>query len=231
MITPTLREQHADAEPAEDGAEARMRQALGKLGTAKLGKPEAPRRNTYQATPGAGRHRFRQDGEVPVVRLALGEGGRGGERQAHAPAGNAAAGPGQGNAEHHLGGGESARQVQELMEQMRAAQTRLGHAELAAGEALKLARARQEEAAGLRQILDAAEATLAQVRAELAASEQARERLERQGQTPQRPGSEADNRGDAATRRKVGRPLGSTSRIRDRASCREPAPVKWWAGD
>ena len=132
-----------------------MRQALGKLGTTGPGKPEAPRRNTYQTTPGAGRHRFRQDGEVPVVRLALGEGGRGGERQAHAPAGNAAAGPGQGNAEHHLGGGESVRQVQELTEQMRAAQTRLGHAELAAGEALKLAQARQAEAASLRQTLDA----------------------------------------------------------------------------
>ena len=75
MITPILRKPQTDAEGTEDGAEARMRQALGKLGIARPGKPEAPRRTTSQVTPGAGRHRFRQDGEVPVVRLSMGTGG------------------------------------------------------------------------------------------------------------------------------------------------------------
>ena len=55
-----------------------MRQVLGRPGTPVPGKPEAPRRTTHQARPGAGRHRFIQDGEVPVVRLTLEEGGRGG---------------------------------------------------------------------------------------------------------------------------------------------------------
>ena len=90
MITPFLRKPHtdADAEGTEDNAEARMRQALGKLGTARPSTPEPPRRTTYQATPGAGRHRFRQDGEVPVVRISLGEGGRVGERRTCTPVGN-----------------------------------------------------------------------------------------------------------------------------------------------
>ena len=88
MITPILRKPHTDTEGTEDGAEARMRQALGKLGTAMPGKPEAPRRTTYQATPGAGRHRFRQDGEVPVVRISLREGCRVGERRTCTPIGN-----------------------------------------------------------------------------------------------------------------------------------------------
>ena len=75
----TLHKPHSDtdASKTEDGAEARMRQALGRLGTAKPVQPEAPRRTTYQARPGAGRHRFRQDGEVPVVRISLAEGSRG----------------------------------------------------------------------------------------------------------------------------------------------------------
>ncbi len=96
LITPILRKPHTDAEGTEDGAEARMRQALGKLGTARPGKPEAPRRATYQATPGAGRHRFRQDGEVPVVRLSMGGGSRqGAPVQACRPAGERRPGMGR----------------------------------------------------------------------------------------------------------------------------------------
>ena len=74
-----------------------MRQALGKLGTARPGKPEATRRMTYQTTPGAGRHRFRQDGEVLVVRLSM-EGGGGKERQLQAPAGGIEVEAGHGQA-------------------------------------------------------------------------------------------------------------------------------------
>ena len=233
MITPILRKPHTDAEGTEDGAEARMRQALGKLGTAKPGKPEAPRRTTYQATPGAGRHRFRQDGEVPVVRLSMGQGGSGKERQSRAPADRIEAGVGQGQAGRgrDQDSGDSARQVQELAEQLRATQTRLGHAELALQEATRAAQARQEEAAGLRWALDAAEAALTQVRVELAASERSRKELEQQRATTLLSVPAGHDREDAPTRRRVGRPLGSTNRIRDDASGNDPAPVKWWAGD
>ncbi len=207
-----------------------MRQALGKLGTAKPVKPEAPRRATYQATPGAGRHRFRQDGEVPVVRISLADGSRGAVRPAHAPVE-----PAGGGQEHlgegwNQGGGESARQVQELTDQLRATQTRLGHAELATGEAVRTAQARQEEANGLRQALDAAEATLAQVRGELAVSEQVREGLERRQQTTRHPGPKTGDREDLAPRRKVGRPLGSTNRAHGGLMASKLEPVKWWGG-
>ena len=70
-----------------------------------------------------------------------------------------------------------ARQVQVLTEQLQATRTRLGHAELVSGEASRMAQARQEEAAGLRRALDTAEAMLAQLRADLAASKRAWEEL------------------------------------------------------
>lgn len=210
-----------------------MRQALGKLGTAMPGKHEAPRRTTYQATPGASRHRFRQDGEVPVVRLSMGGGGSGRKSHSQDSAGRieAEAGPGQAGRGRDQDSGDSTRQVQELAEQLRATQTRLGHAELVASEATRAAQGRQEEAASLRRALDAAEATLAQVRAELSASRRACEDLE-QRRVATRPSVPAgDDREDAPTRRRVGRPLGSTNRVRSQESSNEPEPVQWWAGD
>ncbi len=231
MITPILRKPHTDTDATEDNAEARMRQALGQLGTARPDRPEASRRIIHKATPGAGRHRFRQDGEVPVVRLTLADGGRGGARQAHTPAGTAGAGHEQAGKGQDQGSGESARQVQELMDQLRATQTRLGHAELASSEAIRTAQSRQEEAASLRHTLDAAEATLAQVRAELAASERAREELAQRRHATRHLGPEADEQEYTATRRKTGRPLGPTNRTRDQGPACEPEPVKWWMGD
>ncbi len=208
-----------------------MRQALGKLGTARPSKPEASRQPTYQATPRAHRHRFRQDGEVPVVRLTLTESSRCGERQPHAPAKEVDVGHEPGGEGWVQGSGESARQVQELTDQLRTAQTRLGHAELALGEADRKTQVWQEEAAGLRQALDAAETTLVQLRAELAASEQAREELEQRRDTTRLPSLEANGGQGTATRRKVGRPLGSTNSARDQAAAGELEPVKWWRGD
>ena len=236
MTTPIQRRLHTNTESAEGGeagAEARMRQALGKLGTARPGKSEPPRRTTYQAAPGAGRHRFRQDGEVPVVRISLAEGGRGGEHQPRAPADAVQAGAGQGHRADARGqdGGESARQVQVLTEQLQATRTRLGHAELVAGEANRTAQARQEEAAGLRQALDTAEAALAQVRAALAASERAREELMRHQDAMRPIDRKADECNDTAVRRRVGRLLGSTDRARGQELANGPQPVKWWAGD
>ncbi len=188
---------------------------------------------TYQAKPGAGRHRFRQDGEVPVVRISLAEGGRGEERQPRAPVEATQGGAGQGHRAdvRTQDGGDSVRQVQMLTEQLQAVRTRLGHAELVAGEASRTAQVRQEEAAGLRRSLDTAEAALAQVRAELAASEWAREELERHQDATRPMNREAGERDGTATRRRVGRPLGSTKRVHDQVPISEPAPLKWWAGD
>ena len=233
LITPIPHKPRSDVEATEDNAEARMRQALGNLGTARPDKPEPPRRTTYQAKPGTGRHRFKQDGEVLVVRISLAEGDRGGEHHSRAPAEAAQAGAGQGHRADARGqdGGESARQVQALTEQLQATRTRLGHAELAAGEANRTAQAWQDEAAVMRRVLDTAETALAQVRAELAASERARKELVRQ-QNAMRPSNrEFDEGDDTAVRRRVGRPLGSTKRVRDQLPANELTPVKWWAGD
>ena len=185
-----------------------MRQALGKLGTGTLAQPGAQRRTTHQVTAGGHRHRFRQDGEVPVVRLALPQAGRGGEHQAPLPisdAGAAEKNPGVGWDQ----AGESARMVVDLTEQLRAVQTRLGHAELA---------------------LEESKAALMLARAELAANRQEDEPPShpvRSTRQP-RPGREAQ---DASVRRKVGRPLGSTNRARTQQQTGEPEPVKWWASD
>ena len=121
--------------------------------------------------------------------------------------------------------------MQELTDQLRATQTRLGHAELAADEATRAARAWQEEASDLRRALDAAEAILAQVRAELSATELAHEELHRCPPAARQPGPQSHAREDTGSRRRAGRPLGSTKRARDQMPAGEPEPVKWWAVD
>ena len=210
-----------------------MRQALGQLGTARTGKPDAAqRRPSHQVTPGAGRHRFRQDGEVPVVRASLAAAGQGGRRQNHAPAGPMAPASGQtGEGRPEGGGAETARQVLELAEQLRATLTRLGHAELALAEAGRAAQARADEAEGLRRALAEAEAALAQARAELAVSEQARGQAEQRQPGKGRTGLGADTRDDGSARRKAGRPLGSLGRARRELVVSMAEPVKWWTAD
>jgi len=145
-----------------------------------------------------------------VVRLALPQGGRGGERQATAPAVDASEREARSDEGWNQSGAESARQVQELSEQLHRTQTRLGHAELALEEAGRLARASQDEARILRQALEDSRAALAQARSS-------------------RPTNQATE--PAVARRKVGRPPGSTNRARGQDQEGEPTPVKWWAGD
>ncbi len=185
-----------------------MRQALGKLGTGAATQPGAHRRTTHQVTAGGHRHRFRQDGEVPVVRLALPQAGRGGERQTLLPAGDAGAGERSPSGSWDQAG-ESVRTVAELTEQLRAMQTRLGHAELA---------------------LEESKAALMLARAELASRRQAGEPPTHPVQPTRqlRPSRDAQS---VSVRRKVGRPLGSTNRARTQQQTGEPEPVKWWAGD
>ena len=234
MITPILHKPQIDADAAaEDNAEARTRQALGKLGTAKPGNSKPPRRTSYQAKPGAGRHRFRQDGEVPVLRISLAEGGRGGEHQPRAPAEVVWAGAGQ---EHRADvreqdSGDSARQVQELTQQLQATRTRLGHAELALAEANRSLQAGQEEAAGLREALAGSQATLAQLQGELAARKLACATTGQQRQKTKRREMDAVESGAALVRRKVGRPLGLTNRIRRQDQADGLEAVKWWTTD
>lgn len=211
-----------------------MRQALGKLGTARPGEPKASRRPTHQATPGVHRQRFRQDGEVPVVRLALpgtGRGGGGGKRQKPVPAEGIST-----EAAHHgetwnRAGGDTAREMQALAEQLCAMQTRLGHAELALAEANRSSQAGQEEAAGLREALAGSQAILAQLRGELAAGKLACATTGQQRQKTKRREMDHVDPGAALVRRKVGRPLGSTNRVRNQDQADGPEAVKWWTAD
>ena len=92
-------------------------------------------------------------------------------------------------------------------------------------------RPRQEEAADLRRALDTAEAALAQVRAELTASEQAREDLEQRRAATRLCVPAVHDQEGVPTRRGVGRPLGSIKRVLDQEPGNKPEPVKWWAGD
>lgn len=199
---------HGDTETGKDTAEARMRQALGKLGTGTPAQPGAQRRTTHQVTASGHRHRFRQDGEVPVVRLALPQASRGGERQAPLPisdAGAAEKNPGVGWDQ----AGESARMVADLTEQLRAVQTRLGHAELA---------------------LEESKAALVLARVELAANRQTGEPPRHPARPTRQPKPGRDAQ-EASVRRKVGRPLGSPNRARVQQQTGEPEPVKWWTGE
>lgn len=211
-----------------------MRQALSKLGTRPPKQNAAPQRSRPQTASGGARHRFRQDGEVLVVQLALPQVKRGKEEAA------SVLGP-KANLRHEQPGegrgpavGERARGLDEVTDQLRAMQTRLGHAELALTEAAGAARASQDNAAALRQALQGSRAQLEQVRAELSASERSREALEHQLELARYRGPEireASAVPSAPAHRKVGRPLGSTKLARIQDHAREPAPVKWWAGD
>ncbi len=158
-------------------------------------------------------------GKTPVVRLAFPGGGRVAERQTPPRV-----------QERAPDAGESGRHLQELTDQLRATQTRLGHAKLALGEAVRTAQARQEELAGLRKSLDEAETTLVELRAGLKASKPGRQRLEELGDETRHPGSQGDEHQPMAIRRKRGRPLGSTNLVRDQVPASEPEPVKWWSG-
>lgn len=210
-----------------------MRQALGKLG-ARPAKQSAASQHRQQTPTGLPRHRFRQEGEVPVVRLALPQGKRSKEQVALPP--GLEASPKDQHPQEGRGqaAGESGRALQELTEQLRAMQTRLGHAELALAEAVEATRNSQEEAAAFRQALEENRAKLEQARAELTVSERSRHALTHQLEAMQHRGPEireASAVPNAPARRKVGRPFGSTKLSRGLSHEREPAPVKWWAGD
>ena len=211
-----------------------MRQALGKLGTRLPKQNATPQRSRSQTASGPPRHRFRQDGEVPVVRLALSQGKRSKE-QAASPLGLEAnpkdQHPQEGKSQ---AAGESIRALQEVTEQLRAMQTRLGHAELALAEAAEATRTTQEKAAALRQALEESGAQLEQVRAKLTASERSREALEQQLKATRHYVPEVREVSEvppAPARRKVGRPLGSTKSTRSQDHAHESAPVKWWVGE
>lgn len=137
------------ASSSDDETESRMRLALGLRGPAGAAG-HAPQQRADQARA---RHKFVQDGGVPVVML-----NRGGDQDAAS-----AARARIGEIEHQLDAeraqhGATRRQLSEAQSTIQSLQTRLAHAELAHHDAL----------AAASRALDAAQANAAQVQAEQA---------------------------------------------------------------
>ncbi len=189
--------------------EARMREALGlrsdgtRIPQAQTSRPE----RTMDHGPGAPRrHRFVQEGEVPVEVMSLREhSGRstpafGVRQRGEDPAALVAERAAREHAERALA---------EANDRMRELQTKFGHAELARDEALALASRRQAQ-------IEALQTELRNSAAREAAWEAAREVIREQ---PGPPGRKAAAPKPAPAKPAIPRPRGRKP---------APKPVKWW---
>jgi hypothetical protein len=233
-----------------DTAEERMRHALGLRGGALPGpaRPQSDRgpQQVRQRVPEAGtphrRHRFVQDGEVPVVHVGRRPEGTGDplpqgfNRLQAAEAAGQAERTGRERAERALQAAQAA--THEL-------QTKLGHAELALAEAQAQAKSRAAELEALRaadlqremrlsaaedgrrsaeQASLAANAALEVERQARRAAEQAAADAAALSKTP-RAASPQDEKTQTDT---VTRKTRATKRVTAQPAAREPQPVKWW---
>ena len=232
-----------------DTAEERMRHALGLQG----GPSSAPARLPDRASqlprprvPEGGsphrRHRFVQDGEVPVVHVS---------RRAEAAGDPLSQGfnrlqaaEAAGQAERH-GRERAERALQAAQATVHELQTKLGHAELALAEAQAQARSRLAELEELRAAslerdlrLNAAEGACRSAEQAAQAAEAALENERQTRRAAEQAAAEApasSKRTRAASPSDEGEPTSTTGRkprAAKRASpppaAREPQPVKWW---
>lgn len=226
---------------AAEQSETRMRQALERLSGDKFPQGSRPQAGVQQSFSPAGprRHRYVQDGEVPVVQISSLRDRR---RDPAAPAGVAAEQPSD-NGRAALAQERTARQraeqaLERAMASLHALETRLGHAEITQHEAAEQARAHQVESARLQSELAAQAALLEAAQARAGAAEQRQAELE----------VEMEDARAAAADQFVAEPPSLRPRSRDaagRATSRptparaaptlpepveadEPEPVKWW---
>ncbi len=198
--------------------EEHMRNVL--LGLGSGGRSARAPRSTPQAHAPAGRHRFAQDGDVPVVRLSLARTEtREAKRPMPAPEPVAADPVDRDRAARHA----AERALQDVTATLHGVQTRLGHAELDLEQALSQVRARDQELQALRAEL--------QVRSEeLAAARHAFDAAPRRRAAPDaRPafgarshGNEAGHGGGSAGG------LSAAARQPGSGDGDAPEPVKWW---
>jgi chromosome segregation ATPase len=188
----------SSAENPLEATESRMREALGVRD--RPTSTSAPQRKADQARQ---RHRFVQDGEVPVVlnsRKELNTGSDPGNRLAAAESALDA---------ERIARGRAERSLQEAQTTIQNLQTRLAHTELAHSEALAAERAQREQAEkALHEAVTAREAAEQQLREMISASSTGMARMR-------------------------GRPKKITAaRSADRPpsarKTRELQPVKWW---
>ncbi len=206
-------------------AEARMRAALGLFGS----KPgQAAERATHHEAhggtdrrptgggsgPGARRHRFVQDGEVPVsvvrgrlsqaARPSVSESDRQAEELAH---------------ERQLRA-EAERKLTERETQLRSLQTRIGHAELERDNAVAEAREWRDKAqAALTEHAAVAERSRNAAPAETESNEPGDETAPADDADPEIQGGPAAQRGRRGPRRRLEEP---------QLDFVDPEPVKWW---
>ncbi len=190
------------------------------LGLGGGGRDARPARAAGQAHAPVGRHRFVQDGEVPVVRLSLArQDGRDPPRPAEPAAVDAS--------EARLARVAAERLHQEATAVLHGVQTRLGHAELALQDALRQLQVHHEDAASLRAALrNSAEERDAAFQARDSAEkrccileEQLGAALGGDGRSVKREGRilASSRRGEGAS------DLGQIMSFND-----DPEPVKWW---
>jgi hypothetical protein len=223
--------------------EARMREALGLRTDGTRVAPTPGHRPDRLLDHGAGsprRHRFVQEGEVPVEVMTLREhGGRNGAPSRFRVDETALAA-------ERLAREQAERAFAEATDRLRELQTKLGHAELARDEALALAGARQSQIEALRaeavrtQELHVQELRVQEVRAqELRAQEMKAHELKAQEAPAQ--AWEVTGRDDvasaapvprkAATPRVAKAPKPVTPKLaapKPRGRQKAPKPVKWW---
>lgn len=195
-----------------------MRNVL--LGLGSGGRSARAPRSTPQAHAPAGRHRFAQDGDVPVVRLSL---ARTETREAKRPMSVpelVAADPVD---RDRVARYAAERALQDVTTTLHGVQTRLGHAELDLERALSQIRERDQELQALRAELQVRSGELAVARQAIDAGSRRRVALDA------RPVFVAGSRRDEAGQ--GGEAAGSVSvRAGQRGVEHDdaPEPVKWW---
>lgn len=202
---------------AEKRDEEHMRNVLLGLGGGGSRSGRAPR-STPQAHAPSGRHRFAQDGDVPVVRLSLARTEtREAKRPMPAPEPVAVEPADRDRAARHA----AERALQDVTTALHSVQTRLGHMELDLEQVLAQLQLRDQELHALRAELQARDQ-------ELAAARRAGDAPRRRAPSDARP--ERSGAGSEATGREAAEALFAASRpVRsNEAGDDAPEPVKWW---
>ena len=228
-----------EAEPSPEDSETRLRRSLEMLGSGprRDGVDHASKPASYSPA-GARRHRFKDDGEVPVVHVAPHrERGPGGS-----PVPGRIANQVDGQASEERASRERAeRALEAARETIRHLQTRLGHDELALREALAQAQASEQATAALRQELEFHRGQLAEAAGAAEQADHARrtssEDLERHRQALKAAEAElAALRGSQGVAKawpaRVAKLAGPAKPKRQPKASgpveKEPEPVKWW---
>ncbi len=200
--------------------EEHMRNVLHGLGGG--GRQGRAPRSTPQAHAPAGRHRFAQDGDVPVVRLSL---ARADTREAKRPMPVAEPVTVEPVDRDRAARHAAERSLQDITTTLHGVQTRLGHAELDLEQALAQVQARDQELQALRAELRARDQELATARR---GGDVARRRTQPEAR-PDQSGADSEaeqpSRGVAAAEALF---AAATTVQGGEASGDMPEPVKWW---